>query len=333
MDLRATTTIRRPRPEVYRFWRQLENLPAFMAHLDKVEAAGERRSHWTASAPFGRTVEWDAEIEDEVAPEKIGWRSVGDADVPNRGRAWFIPAPDGESTEVHVVLVYDLPGGELGKAVAKYFGEEPHQQLDDDLRRLKQVLEAGEVVRSDARRGASGPAGDPPAPGPAAEPGRASGGTGLMRASCWAGRNKVEVRDVPDPGILNRRDAIVRITSTAICGSDLHLVDGYVPTMQDGDVLGHEFMGEVIETGPDVPAGRLRPAIAWWCRSRSPAGRAPRARPGCTPAARTATPTPVWPRRCSATRWRDVRLLAPDRRVRGRSGAISPGSRSPTSAR
>ena len=79
-----------------------------------------------------------------------------------------------------------------------------------------------------------------------------------MRANCWAGRNKVEVRDVPDPGILNRRDAIVRITSTAICGSDLHLLDGYVPTMQDGDVMGHEFMGEVIETGPDVPADRLR---------------------------------------------------------------------------
>jgi len=79
-----------------------------------------------------------------------------------------------------------------------------------------------------------------------------------MRANCWAGRNQVEVRDVPDPGILNRRDAIVRISSTAICGSDLHLLDGYVPTMQDGDVMGHEFMGEVIETGPDVPAGRLR---------------------------------------------------------------------------
>ena len=149
MDLRATTTIRRPQAEVYRFWRQLENLPTFMAHLDKVEAAGERRSRWTASAPFGRTVEWDAEIEDEVPPEKIGWRSVGDADVPNRGKAWFTPAPDGESTEVHVLLVYDIPGGDLGKAVAKYFGEEPHQQLDDDLRRLKQVLEAGEVVRSE----------------------------------------------------------------------------------------------------------------------------------------------------------------------------------------
>jgi threonine dehydrogenase-like Zn-dependent dehydrogenase len=73
-----------------------------------------------------------------------------------------------------------------------------------------------------------------------------------MKANCWMGRNSVEVQEVPDPQILNRRDAIVRITSTAICGSDLHLYDGYVPTMKRGDVLGHEFMGEVVETGPDV---------------------------------------------------------------------------------
>ena len=73
-----------------------------------------------------------------------------------------------------------------------------------------------------------------------------------MRALCWEGRNTVEVENVPDPKILNPRDAIVRITSTAICGSDLHLVDGYVPTMRKGDVLGHEFMGEVVEVGSGV---------------------------------------------------------------------------------
>lgn len=78
-----------------------------------------------------------------------------------------------------------------------------------------------------------------------------------MRAVCWSGRNKVEVRDVPEPRILSPRDAVVRVTSTAICGSDLHLVDGYVPSMQDGDVLGHEFMGEVVEVGPGVPGDRL----------------------------------------------------------------------------
>ena len=149
MELTATTTIRKPAPEVYAFWRDLENLPTFMAHLEEVRATGDRTSHWSAAAPFGKNVGWDAEIIDEAPGEKIAWRSTGTADVPNAGTVRFVPAPDGVSTEVHVVLEYDIPGGAVGKAVAKYFGEEPHQQLDDDLRRLKQVLETGEVVRSD----------------------------------------------------------------------------------------------------------------------------------------------------------------------------------------
>ena len=73
-----------------------------------------------------------------------------------------------------------------------------------------------------------------------------------MRATCWHGKHDMRVDDVPDPAIMNRRDAIVRVTSTAICGSDLHLYDGFIPTMKKGDILGHEFMGEVVEVGPDV---------------------------------------------------------------------------------
>lgn len=149
MELTATTTIRKPASEVYAFWRDLENLATFMAHLEQVRTTGDRTSHWSAAAPFGSNVEWDAEIIEETPGEKIAWRSTGDADVPNAGTVRFVPAPDGVSTEVHVVLVYDIPGGAVGKAVAKYFGEEPHQQLDDDLRRFKQVMETGEVVRSD----------------------------------------------------------------------------------------------------------------------------------------------------------------------------------------
>ncbi|MEV2242783.1 SRPBCC family protein, partial [Micromonospora sp. NPDC049891] len=149
MELTATTTIRKPPAEVYAFWRDLDNLPTFMAHLEEIRVTGDRTSHWSASAPFGKSVEWDAEIVDEVAGERIAWRSTGNADVPNSGTVRFVPAPDGVSTEVHVVMSYDIPGGVVGKAVAKYFGEEPHQQLDDDLRRLKQVLETGQVVRSE----------------------------------------------------------------------------------------------------------------------------------------------------------------------------------------
>src|SRR5687768_9435072 len=73
-----------------------------------------------------------------------------------------------------------------------------------------------------------------------------------MRAVCWNGMNEVKVENVPDPQILNPRDAIVKITSTAICGSDLHLYDGYIPTVEKGDIIGHEFMGEVVEVGRGV---------------------------------------------------------------------------------
>jgi uncharacterized membrane protein len=149
MEVTATTTIRRPATEVYAFCRDPENLPTFMAHLERVRVTGERSSRWSAGSSFGKSVEWDVEIIDEVPVERIGWRSTGNADVPNAGTVRFVSAPDGVSTEVHVMLVYDIAGGAVGKAVAKYFGEEPHQQLGDDLRRLKQVLETGEVVRSD----------------------------------------------------------------------------------------------------------------------------------------------------------------------------------------
>lgn len=149
MDLVATTTVRRPRQDVYDFWRRLENLPTVMAHLDEVTSTGERTSRWRANAPFGTDVEWDAEVTEDVPGERLSWRSVGETPVPNEGTVLFAPAPDGESTEVRVVLAYEVPGGAIGKAVARYFGEEPHQQLDDDLRRFKQVLETGEIARSD----------------------------------------------------------------------------------------------------------------------------------------------------------------------------------------
>ncbi len=73
-----------------------------------------------------------------------------------------------------------------------------------------------------------------------------------MKANCWMGKGKLQVLDVPDPKILNKRDAIVKVTATAICGSDLHLYNGFIPTMEKGDILGHEFMGEIVEVGPDV---------------------------------------------------------------------------------
>ena len=143
-------TVNRPVDEVYRFWRDFQNLPRFMHHLESVQVTGERRSHWQAKAPAGRTVEWDAEMVEDRPNEMIAWRSLAGADVDNSGSVRFTPAPRGRGTEVRVELRYNPPGGRLGAAVAKLFGEEPEQQLRDDLRAFKQVLETGEVTQSEA---------------------------------------------------------------------------------------------------------------------------------------------------------------------------------------
>jgi len=153
MHVTATTTINKPPAEVYSFWKELEHLPDFMAHVDAVHKSGNGSSHWAVSAPFGRTVEWDAETVDDLPERRIAWRSVPGADIDNEGAVDFVPAPGGRGTEVHVSIGYSVPAGKLGEAIARYFGEDPHQQLDDDLRRLKQILETGEVVRSDGAPG------------------------------------------------------------------------------------------------------------------------------------------------------------------------------------
>ena len=148
LQLRASVTINRPPEEVYAYWKDVENLPTFMAHLVEVRAVGSRRSHWVARGPAGKQLEWDAEIVDERPGEFIAWRSVQGANVDNNGTVTFAPTPRGQGTEVRIEMEYAPPGRRLGRAVAKLFGEAPEQQVRDDLRRLKQVLETGEVVRS-----------------------------------------------------------------------------------------------------------------------------------------------------------------------------------------
>jgi uncharacterized membrane protein len=141
-------TIARPREELYRFWRSFENLPRFMDHLESVSPMGGERSHWMARGPAGTRVEWDAEIHNEIENELIAWRSLPSSDVDSAGSVHFEPAPGGGTT-VRVILRYDPPAGVVGAAVAKLFGENPERQVQDDLRRLKQVMEAGEVGTPD----------------------------------------------------------------------------------------------------------------------------------------------------------------------------------------
>ncbi len=145
-----TVTILRPVDEVYAFWRDFENLPRFMRHLESVHVLDERRSHWVTRAPAGRTVEWDAEIVEDRPNELISWRSLDGSDVDNAGTVRFRRAPGDRGTEVLVELRYDPPAGKLGAMVAKLFREEPGQQVEEDLRRFKQVMETGDIVVSDA---------------------------------------------------------------------------------------------------------------------------------------------------------------------------------------
>lgn len=145
ITVRRAITINKPVEEVYAFWRDFENLPRFMQHLESVVRDDDRRSHWVARAPAGRRVEWDAEIVEERPNELIAWRSLAGADVRNAGTVAFERGPGGRGTTIRVSLAYAPPGGKLAAVIAKLFGEEPGQQVDDDLRRLKQLMEAGEV--------------------------------------------------------------------------------------------------------------------------------------------------------------------------------------------
>jgi uncharacterized membrane protein len=149
MHVKAAITVRKPREEVYRFWRDLENLPSFMGHVESVETNGDGRSHWKVKAPAGASVEWDAEVVEDRPGETLVWRAIEGSGVQNAGAVRFLDAPRDQGTEVHVEFDYGAPGGRLGEAIAKVFGEEPTQQAKDDLRRFKQVLETGFVVLSE----------------------------------------------------------------------------------------------------------------------------------------------------------------------------------------
>src|SRR5205085_4751672 len=144
ITVRRTIMINKPVDELYAFWRDFENLPRFMRHLESVTCDGARRSHWVVRAPAGRTVAWDAEVVEERPNELIAWRSLDDADVRNAGTVTFERGPGGRGTTIRVSLAYAPPGGKLAAVVARFFGEEPGQQVDEDLRRLKQLVEAGE---------------------------------------------------------------------------------------------------------------------------------------------------------------------------------------------
>ncbi len=146
-----TITIHRPVSEVYSYWRNLENLPRFMAHLEAVHVNDRSHSHWVARGPLGVTVGWDAEIINDIPPSLLSWKSVGQSDVISAGSVRFKPSGD-RATEVRVKLQYDPPAGKVGATLAWLLGNDPQQQIAEDLQRFKQLLETGEIAAASSDR-------------------------------------------------------------------------------------------------------------------------------------------------------------------------------------
>lgn len=138
-------TIGRPVPEVFAFWRQFENLPRFLRHLESVNQTDAKHSHWAVRGPRDKIVHWDAEIIEERENEMLSWRSLPGADVDNAGSVWFTPASGGRGTVIKVSLKYAPPAGKVGVALAKLWGRDAAGEIEEDLYRLKSLLETGEI--------------------------------------------------------------------------------------------------------------------------------------------------------------------------------------------
>ena len=143
--LARVVTINRPRDELFAFWRDFRNLVRVMENVERIDILDENRSHWVVKAPGGTTVEWDATITEERPDELIAWSSDEGADVPNSGRVEFRDAGT-RGTVVTATILYDPPGGFIGKVIAKMFQREPAIQARRDLRRFKQLMETGEIA-------------------------------------------------------------------------------------------------------------------------------------------------------------------------------------------
>ncbi len=151
LEAERAYTIMRPRDELYAFWRDFENLPRFMEHLESVTVMDDGRSHWVTRAPVGTPVSWDAELTEDVEDRIIGWRSLPGSVVENTGQVHFSDAPNGRGTLVRARILYEAPGGKTAQEIARFFGESTSQQLRDDLRRFKQVMEAGETPTTEGQ--------------------------------------------------------------------------------------------------------------------------------------------------------------------------------------
>lgn len=151
IEATEATTIGVSAEQLYQFWRDFENLPRIMHNLESVRNTGDGKSVWRAKGPAGTVIEWQAEITEDVPNRRIAWHSVGKASVPNSGVVQFRPAPADRGTEVQVDISYDMPGGKAGQALASLLMSTPEQEIREDLRRFKQLMETGDIITIDGQ--------------------------------------------------------------------------------------------------------------------------------------------------------------------------------------
>lgn len=145
-----TVTINKPRSEVFAFWRDFANLPRFMTHVKTIETQGDL-TRWTVAGPLGRDIRLETRIVDDREGEQIAWRSTEGSDIDTEGKVMFRDAPAGRGTEVEAIISYVPPAGELGRWVAKVLQAEPALQARRELKRLKMLMEAGEIATNATR--------------------------------------------------------------------------------------------------------------------------------------------------------------------------------------
>jgi uncharacterized membrane protein len=146
VHVETSIAINKSPEELYAFWRDFKNLPIFMKNLESVTEMDRWNSHWVAKGLGGGRIEWDAEVYNEEENKLIAWRSLEQADVVNAGSVRFEKAPEGHGTYVRVTINYNPPAGKLGATLAQLLGTEPLQLIKEDLRRLKQIMETGEIA-------------------------------------------------------------------------------------------------------------------------------------------------------------------------------------------
>lgn len=150
LRVKKSVTVNRPVEEVYAHWRNFENLPRFMKHLDSVQNTGEDTSRWSAGSSHGLSVHWDVQLVEDQPNKLLSWRTIGVSDITGHGRVEFSPAPGNRGTEVRAVIEYQVPGGAVGNRLARIFRDVPGVKVENQLNIFKQIMELGEEVHSDS---------------------------------------------------------------------------------------------------------------------------------------------------------------------------------------